>query len=503
MPLATVYSRALDGLAAQLITIEVHLAGGLPGMTIVGMADLAVREAKDRVKSAIQNSGFEFPARRITVNLAPADLPKDGAHFDLAIAVGILAANGQVDANALNGFELLGELALSGEVRSVRGSLPAALHIAQTGRELILPAANGAEAALASQCIIAAASHLNEVVAHINKLQTLPRPEAQIQTSSSTLLDIADVRGQQQAKRALLVAAAGRHSMLMLGPPGSGKSMLAARLPSLLPPMDETSALEVASIHSVAGRELDLQHWLEPPFRAPHHTASAVAMVGGGSNPRPGEISLAHHGILFLDELAEYDRKVLEVLREPLENRRITISRAARQVEFPANFLLIAAMNPSPSGHEDGKGNSQAEIIRYRSKVSAPILNRIDLLVSVPRVERKELLDAPSEVQRGPSSAELRQQVIQARQIQLNRCGKPNGEMSVKELDTFCEINAAGKKLLEASFERLNLSARGLHRVIKVARTCADLDGSEHIEIPHLSEALGYRRLEATFHSGR
>jgi magnesium chelatase family protein len=503
MPLATVYSRALDGLAAQPITIEVHLAGGLPGMTIVGMADLAVREAKDRVKSAIQNSGFEFPARRITVNLAPADLPKDGAHFDLAIAVGILAANGQLEAKALENYELLGELALSGEVRSVRGSLPAALHIAQTSRELILPKANGPEAALASQCRVAAAGHLNDVVAHINNLQRLPAPEAKPQTSDSTKLDIADVRGQQQAKRALLVAAAGGHSMLMLGPPGSGKSMLAARLPSLLPPMDEKSALEVASIHSVAGRELDLEHWLEPPFRTPHHTASAVALVGGGSNPRPGEISLAHRGVLFLDELAEYDRKVLEVLREPLENRRITISRAARQVEFPANFQLIAAMNPSPSGHEDGKGNSEAEIIRYRSKVSAPILNRIDLLVSVPRVERKELLSEPKEAERGPTSAELQQQVIAARTIQLGRCGKTNAEMSVKELDKFCEVDANGKKLLEASFERLNLSARGLHRVLKVARTCADLDASRSIQIPHLAEALGYRRLEATFHSGR
>ena len=500
MSLATVLSRAQNGLAADLVTVEVHLAPGLPGLSIVGLPEAAVRESRDRVKAAITTCGYKFPGnRRITVNLAPADLPKEGGRFDLPIALGVLAASGQLPAGRLEQLEVLGELSLSGEVRPVRGALPAALQAVAVGHALLLPQANLAEAALVSGVRLHAASHLAALVAALHAgalaVAALPlRPEP----LASDVADLADVRGQYQAKRALEVAAAGGHSLLMMGPPGSGKSMLAQRLPGLLPPLSDAEALEAAAVASVAGTGPDLRHWGMPPFRAPHHTASGVALVGGGSLPRPGEITLAHRGVLFLDELPEFDRSVLEVLREPLESGQITVSRAARQADFPACFQLVAAMNPCPCGYlgdaDDRCHCTPDQVSRYRGRISGPLLDRIDLQLSVPRVEREALLaeSAPA----SERSAEVRQRVIACRARQLARQGKPNARLSVPEVEALCIPDAAGRKLLETAMSRLRLSARAYHRVLKVARTLADLVGSEGIGPAEVAEALRYRELD-------
>ena len=493
MGLALVHSRARDGVSAPAVTVEVHLAGGLPAMSIVGLPEAAVREAKDRVRAAIQCAQFEFPARRITVNLAPADLPKDGGRYDLPIALGVLAASGQVPLEALRDCEFLGELGLTGEVRAVDGSLPAALAAARDGRSLVVPLANGGEAALASRSDVRSARTLLQVCAALSGGSALPQaiPEA---WPPMPVADLADVCGQAHARRALEIAAAGEHHLLLVGPPGCGKTLLASRLPGLLPEASEAEALETAAIASVSGRGLDPARWRERPFRAPHHTASAVALVGGGAEPRPGEISLAHHGVLFLDELPEWDRRALEVLREPLESGVVTISRAARQSEFPARFQLVAAMNPCPcgwAGDVSGRCRCSPDAIRrYRARISGPLLDRIDLHVDVPRLPPAELRPDAAD---GECSADVRLRVERARSVQHQRAGKANALLSQAETMSACRLGERDQQLLERAIDTLQLSARSMHRILRVARSIADLAGSRDIATPHLTEALGYR----------
>ena len=493
MGLALVHGRARAGVHAPAVTVEVHLAGGLPAMSIVGLPEAAVREAKDRVRAAIQCAQFEFPARRITVNLAPADLPKGGGRFDLPIALGILAASGQIPRDALRDCEFVGELGLAGELRPVDGVLPAALAAAQAGRRLVVPEANGAEAALAAGLEAFTARTLLEVCALLGGRKRLPAAVAPPQRRAEGP-DMRDVRGQAHARRALEIAAAGGHHLLLVGPPGCGKTLLASRLPGLLPEADEAEALETAAVASVSGRGLDPACWRARPFRAPHHTASAVALVGGGAEPRPGEISLAHHGVLFLDELPEWDRRALEVLREPLESGVVTISRAARQNEFPARFQLVAAMNPCPCGWAgDASGRCRCHgdaIRRYRARISGPLLDRIDLHVDVPRLPPSELRpDAPE----GESSAAIRERVARARARQHARAGCPNARLSQAATMAWCRLTPSDQALLERAIDALQLSARSLHRILRVARTIADLAGSESIATAHLGEAIGYR----------
>lgn len=496
MNLALVHSRARSGVRAPAVRVEVHLSGGLPRMSIVGLPEAAVREAKDRVRAAIHCAQFEFPARVITVNLAPADLPKDGGRFDLPIALGILAASGQIPLDALGDYEFLGELGLTGELRAVDGVLPAALAAAQAGRKLIVPVGNGAEAALARDVEATTARTLLEVCGALSGSKVLPQAIAP-PSRRERGPDLADVRGQAHARRALEVAAAGNHHLLLVGPPGCGKTLLASRLPGLLPEASEAEALEAAAIASVSGRGLDPARWLERPYRSPHHTASAVALVGGGAEPRPGEISLAHRGVLFLDELPEWSRQALEVLREPLESGVVTISRAARQSEFPARFQLVAAMNPCPcgwAGDASGRCRCGVEAIRrYRARISGPLLDRIDLHVDVPRLPPSALReDGP----RSESSDEVRARVEQARAIQHDRAGKPNAQLTQAETVAACRLSTQDQALLERAIDALQLSARSLHRILRVARTIADLAGSPDIVTSHLTEAIGYRRLD-------
>lgn len=498
MSLAILYSRAQSGIDAPLVTVEVHLANGLPGLSIVGLPELAVRESKDRVRGALSNSHFEFPARRITINLAPADLPKEGGRFDLPIALGILAASGQIPLAPLESHEFTGELALSGELRPVNGILPAALAARNAGRTLIVPQQNGPEASLVDGLNCHAANHLLEICRHLNAMEPLAAlPKINNPPPDNTVPELADVKGQHQARRALEVAAAGGHALLLIGPPGTGKSMLASRLPGILPPLTEAEGLETAAIASITQQLFDPHRWRQRPFRAPHHTASAVALVGGGGRPRPGEISLAHNGVLFLDELPEFDRSVLEVLREPLESGTITISRAAQQAEFPARFQLVAAMNPCPCGHlGDDSGRCRCtveQVDRYRKRISGPLLDRIDMHVEVPR-QRPEI--AHDGNRSAESSARVAKRVAQAIECQHSRQGVRNHLLDVPGLEHHARLDDSGRGLLQKASEQLHLSTRAYHRIIKVARTIADLEGEAQISAPHLSEAIGYRRLD-------
>ncbi|WP_372526797.1 YifB family Mg chelatase-like AAA ATPase [Piscinibacter sp.] len=502
MSLAVTHSRALDGLAAPEVTVEVHLANGLPSFTLVGLADTEVKEARERVRAALLNSGLEFPHnKRITVNLAPADLPKESGRFDLPIALGILAASGQIDGQKLAGCEFAGELSLAGDLRPVRGSLAMGLALRRLGspRALVLPQASAQEAALVDGLVIHAASHLLDVVKALlpgDAAQPLPRPQAAPARMVAVGADLREVKGQTGAKRALEIAAAGGHSVLMVGPPGTGKSMLAQRFTGLLPPLSESQALESAAVLSLTGA-FDARRWGQRVIRSPHHSASSAALVGGGSPPRPGEISLAHEGVLFLDELPEFPRAALEALREPLESGRIVISRAARQAEFPARFQLIAAMNPCPCGHHGSALRScrctPDAISRYQGRISGPLLDRIDLQVEVPAVPAETLAAAPD----GEASTVVLERVLQAQQQQLARQNCLNAELTGEALDTHCALDSAAAGFLQTAAARLGWSARSFHRVLRIARSAADLSHSATVQASHIAEAIQYRRVLA------
>jgi magnesium chelatase family protein len=496
MSLAVLYSRALAGMEAPLVTVEAHLANGLPGFTIVGLPEIEVKEAKDRVRAALQNAHFEFPARRITVNLAPADLPKESGRFDLPIALGILAASGQIPGERLPDYEFAGELALTGELRPIRGTLAMMCSASRDGRAFIVPQQNAPEAALVDGARVYAARTLLDVCAHLAGREALAICSAPQPVDHAPYPDLADVKGQAHAKRALEIAAAGGHSLIMVGPPGSGKTMLAMRLPGILPPMSQDEALASAAMQSLGSSGFDVRNWRRRPYRAPHHTASAVALVGGGSNPRPGEISMAMHGVLFLDELPEFGRNVLEVLREPLESGHISVSRAARQAEFPAQFQLVAAMNPCPCGYLGHYGGrcrcTPDQVLRYRGKISGPLLDRIDIQIEVPAVPPEDL----SQTSSSDSSDAIRERVEQARARMIARQGKENARLTTREIDKYCVLDTKGATLLKQAISRLGLSARGYHRILKVARTIADLAGVERISDAQVAEAIQYRRFD-------
>jgi magnesium chelatase family protein len=500
MPVATVLSREQRGIDAPQVQVEVDIGPGLPAFNIVGLPEAAVKESKDRVRAALTNSDFEFPTGRIIVNLAPADLPKEGGRFDLPIAIGIISASGQLTdvRSELQGCELYGELSLSGELRSMRGLLPAALAASLARHPVVVPHINAAEAALVKDCKVMAARHILEVCAHFGGAGRLRHYRAEPLSAAPTILpDLCDVRGQLQARRALEIAASGQHSLLLIGSPGAGKSMLAQRLPGILPPMNDAEAMEVATLRSIVGRPLKPGEWRSRPFRSPHHTASAAALVGGGVHPRPGEISLAHNGVLFLDELPEFERRVLEVLREPLEAGAITISRAARQAQFPARFQLIAAMNPCPCGNlGDVLGSCRCtadQVQRYRARISGPLLDRLDLHVNVPRLEFKSLRERGGGRE---ASREVAARVRRTWELQIHRQGACNAHLNNAAVERYCVPTAAGLSILERAMQHLGLSARGYHRVLKVARTIADMSGQSQIEVAQIAEALALRTLD-------